>query len=63
MMSIANGQKSLLKWCVVIHFPFVPDVQDRGECSRDEWHFNIFVIAADAEFWVLPSLGYDREKI
>eukprot|EP00975_Prorocentrum_lima_P036431 7664034-Prorocentrum_lima.AAC.1 len=27
MMSFANGQKSLLKWCVVIHFPTVPEVQ------------------------------------
>eukprot|EP00975_Prorocentrum_lima_P063403 12891312-Prorocentrum_lima.AAC.1 len=27
MMSFANGQKSLLKWCVVINFPTVPEVQ------------------------------------
>eukprot|EP00975_Prorocentrum_lima_P051257 10737454-Prorocentrum_lima.AAC.1 len=25
--AFANGQKSLLKWCVVIHFLIVPEVQ------------------------------------
>eukprot|EP00975_Prorocentrum_lima_P047399 9910268-Prorocentrum_lima.AAC.1 len=27
MLSFAYGQKSLLKWCVVIHFPTMPEVQ------------------------------------
>eukprot|EP00975_Prorocentrum_lima_P001522 329673-Prorocentrum_lima.AAC.1 len=61
-MSFANGQKSLLKWSVVIHFPTLPEVQAVVErYARDKWHSDSLVIPADATSGVLAEshTGHD----
>eukprot|EP00975_Prorocentrum_lima_P002513 552835-Prorocentrum_lima.AAC.1 len=74
-MSFADGQKSLLKWCVVIHCPTVPEVQT-GVGIYETSDIPILLplpqmrnlgfslnLTPDIVELTCPSLGYDREKI